>query len=84
MSEETESSLSSERQEEEMTEALLSFAKFAIQNAQAHLSTVELFDAVELLKQVERLIEGRLIEVAKPAEPGLIEPEEDAIDLRDM
>ncbi len=48
------------------------------------MSTVELRDAVELLKQVERLIEKRLIELAQPAEPGLIQPEEDAIDLRDM
>jgi hypothetical protein len=67
-----------------MTEALLSFAKFAIQNAQAHLSTVELMDAVELLKQVERLIDERLIEVAEPAEPGMIQPEEEEMDLRDL
>ena len=83
MIEETKASSSSERQEEEMTEALLSFAKYAIQNAQAHLSTVGLIDAVELLNQVERLIEERLIELAQPAELGLIQPEVDDIDLRD-
>jgi len=44
-------------QEREMTEAILSFAKYAIQNAQDHLNTVGLRDAVELLQQVERLIE---------------------------
>ena len=84
MIEETEASSSSERQEEEMTEALLSFAKYAIQNAQAHLSTVGLIDAVGLLKQVERLIEARLIDLSLPAEPGLIQPEADEMDLRDL
>jgi hypothetical protein len=73
-----------EEQEREMTEALLSFAKYAIQNAKAHLSTVELFEAVELLLKVERLIEGRLIELAPPAEPGLIQPEANEMDLRDL
>ena len=71
-------------QEREMTEAILSFAKYAIQNAQDHLNTVGLRDAVELLQQVERLIEGRLIELSPPAEPGLIQPEANDIDLRDM
>ena len=67
-----------------MTEAILSFAKYAIQNAQDHLNTVGLRDAVELLHQVERLIEGRLIELSPPAEPGPIQPEANDIDLRDM
>ncbi len=71
-------------QEREITEALLSFAKYAIQNAEAHLSTVGLFEAVELLQQVERLIEGRLIELSPPAEPGLIQPEANEMDLRDL
>ena len=78
------SSTQSGEQEREMTEAILSFAKYAIQNAEAHLSTVGLFEAVELLKQVERLIEGRLIELAPPAEPGLIQPEANELDLRDL
>ncbi len=71
-------------QEREMTEALLSFAKYAIQNAEAHLSTVRLFEAVELLQKVERLIEGRLIELEPQAEPGLIQPEANEMDLRDL
>ena len=66
-----------EEQEQEMTEALLSFAKYAIQNAQAHLRSVELLDAVQLLDQVERMIEDRLIDVSTPAEPGTIRPESD-------
>ena len=71
-------------QEREMTEAILSFAKYAIQNAQDHLNTVGLRDAVELLQQVERLIEGRLIELSPPAEPGLIQPDANELDLRDL
>ncbi len=71
-------------QEREMTEAILSFAKYAIQNAQDHLNTVGLRDAVELLQQVERLIESRLIELSPPAEPGLIQPEANELDLRDL
>ncbi len=71
-------------QEREMTEALLSFAKYAIQNAEDHLTTVDLIEAVELLKQVERLIESRLIELSPPSEPGLIQPEADDMDLRDL
>ncbi len=71
-------------QEREMTEAILSFAKYAIQNAQDHLNTVGLRDAVELLQQVERMIEAQLIELAPPAEPGLIQPEAKEIDLRDL
>jgi vacuolar-type H+-ATPase subunit E/Vma4 len=71
-------------QEREMTEALLSFAKYAIQNAQAHLSTVELTEAVKLLQQVEQLIEDRLIELSPPIEPGLAQPEADEMDLRDL
>ncbi len=71
-------------QEREITEALLSFAKYAVQNAEAHLSTVELFEAVELLKHVERLIEARLIDLSPPAEPGLIQPEANEMDLRDL
>ena len=71
-------------QEREMTEAILSFAKYAIQNAQDHLNTVGLMDAVELLQQVERLIESRLIELSPPAEPGLIQPEANELDLRDL
>ena len=67
-----------------MAEALLSFAKYAIQNAEAHLTSVELHEAVELLKQVERLIEARLIDLSPPAEPGLIQPEADEMDLRDL
>jgi len=67
-----------------MTEALLSFAKYAIQNAESHLSSVDMIEAVELLKQVERLIEDRLIELAPPAEPGLIQPEANELDLRDL
>ncbi len=80
----SESTNNSIEQEREMTEAILSFAKYAIQNAQDHLNTVGLRDAVELLQQVERLIEGRLIELSSPAEPGLIQPEANDIDLRDM
>ena len=71
-------------QEREMTEALISFAKYAIQNAEDHLTTVDLIEAVELLKQVERLIESRLIELSPPSEPGLIQPEADDMDLRDL
>ena len=71
-------------QEREMTEALLSFAKYAIQNAEDHLNTVGLVEAVELLQKVERLIEGRLIELSPPAEPVLIQPEANEIDLRDL
>ena len=71
-------------QEREMTEAILSFAKYAIQNAQDHLNTVGLRDAVELLQQVERLIEGRLIELSPPAGPGLIQPEGNEMDYRDL
>ncbi len=71
-------------QEREMTEALLSFDKYAIQNAEAHLTTVDLIEAVELLQQVERLIEDRLIELAPLAEPGLIRPEANELDLRDL
>ena len=71
-------------QEREMTEAILSFAKYAIQNAQDHLNTVGLRDAVELLQQVERLIEGRLIELSPPAEPGLVQLEPNELDLRDL
>ena len=67
-----------------MTEAILSFAKYAIQNAQDHLNTVGLQDAVELLQQVERLIEAQLIELAPPAEPGLIQPEGNEMDYRDL
>ena len=78
------SSISSIEQEREMTEAILSFAKYAIQNAQAHLNTAELKEAVELLQQVERMIEDRLIELSPPAEPGLIQPEENELDLRDL
>ena len=74
----------SAEQEREMTEAILSFAKYAIQNAQDHLNTVGLRDAVELLQQVERLIEGRLIELSPPAEPGLIQPEANEMDYRDL
>ena len=66
-----------EAQEQEMTEALLSFAKYAIQNAQAHLNTVELYEAVELLGRVEKLIDNRLIEVSPPAEPGIVQPDFD-------
>ncbi len=80
----SESTNNSIEQEREMTEAILSFAKYAIQNAQDHLNTVGLRDAVELLQQVERMIEGRLIELSPPAEPGLIQPEANDIDLRDM
>ena len=71
-------------QEREMTEAILSFAKYAIQNAQDHLNTVGLRNAVELLQQVERMIEGRLIELSPPAEPGLVQPEANELDLRDL
>lgn len=71
-------------QEREMTEAILSFAKYAIQNAQDHLNTVGLRDAVELLQQVERMIEVRLIELSPPAEPGLDLPEANELDLRDL
>ena len=71
-------------QEREMTEAILSFAKYAIQNAQDHLNTVGLRDAVELLQQVERLIEVRLIELSPPATPGLVQPEANELDLRDL
>ena len=71
-------------QEREITEALLSFAKYAIQNAQAHLSTVELTEAVDLLQQVVQLIEDRLIELSPLAEPGLIQPEANELDLRDL
>ena len=71
-------------QEREMTEALLSFAKYAIQNAEAHLTTVDLIEAVELLQQVERLIEGRLIELSPPVKPGLIQPDANELDLRDL
>jgi hypothetical protein len=71
-------------QEREMTEALLSFAKYAIQNAEAHLDTVGLIEAVELLAKVERLIEERLIDLAPPVEPGLVQPEADEMDLRDL
>ncbi len=71
-------------QEREMTEAILSFAKYAIQNAEAHLTTVDLIEAVELLKQVERLIESRLIELSPPAKLGLNQPEADDIDPRDL
>jgi len=71
-------------QEREMIEAILSFAKYAIQNAQDHLNTVGLRDAVELLQQVERLIEGRLIELSPPAEPGLIQREGNEMDYRDL
>ncbi len=71
-------------QEREMTEALLSFAKYAIQNAEAHLTTVDLIEAVELLQQVERLIEDRLIELAPLAEPDLIQAEKYELDLRDL
>ena len=71
-------------QEREMIEALLSFAKYAIQNAEAHLTTVDLIEAVELLQQVERLIEDRLIELAPLAEPDLIQPENYELDLRDL
>ena len=71
-------------QEREMTEALLSFAKYALQNAEAHLTTVYLIEAVELLQQVERLIDGRLIELSPPAKPGLIQPEANEMDLRDL
>ena len=78
------SSVNSIEQEREMTEALLSFAKYAIQNAEAHLTTVDLIEAVELLQQVERLIEDRLIELAPLAEPGLIQPEANELDLRDL
>jgi len=67
-----------------MTEALLSFAKYAIQNAENHLNTVGLVEAVELLQKVERLIEGRLIELSPPAEPGLIQPEANEMGLRDL
>ena len=79
-----EASNQSIEQEQEMAEALLSFAKYAIQNAEAHLTSVELHEAVELLKQVERLIEARLIDLSPPAEPGLIQPEADEMDLRDL
>ena len=79
-----ESSNQSTEQEKEMTEAILSFAKYAIQNAQDHLNTVGLRDAVELLQQVERLIEGRLIELSPPTEPGLIQPEGNEMDYRDL
>ncbi len=78
------SSTNSIEQEREMTEAILSFAKYAIQNAQDHLNTVGLRDAVELLQQVERMIEDRLIELSPPAEPGLIQPEENELDPRDL
>jgi hypothetical protein len=71
-------------QEREMTEALLSFAKYAIQNAEAHLTTVDLIQAVELLQKVERLIDDRLIDLSPPAQPRLIQPEENEMDLRDM
>ncbi len=71
-------------QEREITEALLSFAKYAIQNAEAHLTTVDLIEAVELLQQVERLIEDRLIELAPLAEPDLMQPEKYELDLRDL
>ena len=66
-----------DRQEREMTEALLSFAKYAIRNAEAHLTTVELFEAVELLMQAERIVDDRQIELAAPAEPGLIQHDAD-------
>ena len=71
-------------QEREMTEAILSFAKYAIQNAEDHLTTVDLMEAVKLLKQVERLIEARLIELSPLAEPGLIQPEANEMDKRDL
>ena len=60
-----------------MTAALLSFARYAIQNAEAHLTVLEMFEAVELLKQVERMVVERQIESAPPAEPGLIQPDGD-------
>ena len=66
-----------EVQEQEMTEALLSFAKYAIQNAQAHLNTVELVEAVDLLESVEKMIDNRLIDVSPPAEPGIVQPDFD-------
>ena len=84
MKENSESSTGSIEQEREMTEALLAFAKYAIQNAEAHLTTVDLIEAVGLLKEVERLIEDRLIELSPPAEPGIIQPEANDIDLRDL
>jgi hypothetical protein len=84
MKEDLQPSDKSSEQEREMTEALLSFAKYAIQNAEAHLTTVDLHKAVDLLKQVERLIEDRLIEISPIAEPGLIQPEANDIDLRDL
>jgi len=70
MMESSGSAKSSIEQEREITEALLSFAKYAIQNAEDHLTTVDLLEAVELLKQVERLIESRLIELSPPSAPG--------------
>ena len=82
--ENSESSTKSVEQEREMAEAILSFAKFAIQNAEAHLTTVDLHEAVEFLKHVERMIEARLIELSPPAEPGLIQPEANEMDLRDL
>ena len=84
MMDESGSTNQSAEQEREMMEALLSFAKYAIQNAEAHLTTVDLIEAVELLQKVERLIDGRLIELAPPAEPGLIQPEANEMDLRDL
>ncbi len=71
-------------QEREMTEALLSFAKHAIQNAQAHLTAIEMLDAVQLLKQVERMIDDRQINLSSPSEPGSIQPEVYELDLRDL
>ena len=39
---------------------------------------------MELLQQVERMIEGRLIELSPPAEPGLVQSEANELDLRDL
>ena len=74
----------SDEQEGEIATALLSFAKYAIQNAQAHLTAVEMLDAVQLLKQVERMIDDRQINLSLPAEPGLIQPDANELDLRDL
>ena len=71
------SSTQTEKQEREIMEALLSFAKYAIQNAEAHLTAVEMFEAVELLKRVERMVDDRQINLSQPAEPGLIQPDGD-------
>ncbi len=60
-----------------MMDSLLLFAKYAIQNAGAHLTAVEMEEAVRILKHVEQLIDERRIAIAPPPEPGRISPDID-------